>query len=168
MYLLAGWFSAFSLGVFVLHFVWNSRRKGLFSCNLLKYFSLVVSPKGLSLKSFVSSYSVLFACFPFVPPSKFHLFSLVFVHQPLLENISLGVSSVFLCFAAFPLFMFACLFQTNFPNIPFCETQVAFIFGCFFHLFYCFCFCFHVSCFCLSVLMLALFGVCFSFDFILV
>ena len=56
--------------------------------------------------------------------------------------------------------MFACFFQTNFPNIPFLKLKLL-SFWLFIYFFCCFCFCFHISCFCLSVLMLALFLVCF-------
>ena len=56
--------------------------------------------------------------------------------------------------------MFACFFQTNFPNIPFLKPKLL-SFWLFIYFFCCFCFCSHISCFCLSVLMLALFLVCF-------
>ena len=46
----------------------------------------------------------------------------------------------------FPLLMFACFIETNVPNIRFVETQVAFIFDCFFFGFV-FVFMVHVSAF---------------------
>ena len=78
------------------------------------------SPKGLSLKSFFSSYSVFFFGFPF---SRSY-FSLLFVHQPLFrKHYYFGFLSFFF-FLPFPFQMFACFFETNFPNIPFFKPRL--------------------------------------------
>ena len=67
--------------------------------------------------------------------------------------------------------MFACFFETNFPNIPF-SKPTCFHFGC--SVCFCwFCLCFHMFCFCFSVLcwlwfwyvFLLLFCVCFVYCF---
>ena len=76
----------------------------------------------------------------------------------------MGFLFFFLCLP-FPNVCF--LFETNFPNIPFFETQVAFIFGSLFFLL-CSCFCFHGVCFSLSVSILffwyfLVFVLCFGF-----
>ena len=106
-------FANMQKGVFVLFFLYfwclvffalcscslffENAPKRLFSCNS-RGLSFFVPPKGMSLKSF-SSYSVFFLaclCFPF---QKFHLFSLLFVHQALFGKHSF-----------FGFFCFFCLF----------------------------------------------------------
>ena len=125
----------------------ESLKKGIF----LQFWSvfLLDPPKDLSLKSLFSSY-----LFPLVfllsSLSKFYLFSLAFVHQPLFGKYYFCVFLLSFLFVAFS-FVNACLFfETNVSLHPHFETQVAFIFGCFFLFFCCFSFCFHVLCFCLS------------------
>ena len=129
VFLFFWWFYFF----FALCFCFVKRlREAIFlqSCNFRGVSFCFVPPKGLSLKSVFSSYFLFF--FLLSSLSKFH-FSLLFVHQPFLE-ICLVVSFVFL-FLPFPFLMFACLFETNFPNIPFLKP----IFG---RLFFFCCFCF--------------------------
>ena len=108
-----------------LCFLFGISPKTLFSCRFRVFF---VPPKGLSLKSFFSSYSVLFPCFPFVLPFKFHILSLTFVHQPLFGVYYYYYIMWFLLsffyLLPLPLFMFACSFQTNFPNIPFLKPKL--------------------------------------------
>ena len=134
---------------------------------ILGYFFFFVSPKGLSLKSFFSSYSVFFFGFPFVFPFKTHF--LLFVHQPLFEKhyyfwfLYLSFSCLFLsqcllvsfkqtfltshfwnpsCFHLWLfLFLFYC-FLACFIFLPFC-FDVGFVFGMFILFLSCFCF---VSC----------------------
>ena len=134
-------------------------RKGYFPA-ILQVFVYFVPPKGLSLKSFFSSYSVFFFGFPFVFPFKTPFYPFAFwPSAPFWRTlIFLFFKSFF--FLPFPFLMFACLFQTNFPNIPFLKPKLL-SFWLFIYFFCCFCFCSHISCFCLSVLMLALFLVCF-------
>ena len=74
--------------------------------------------------------------------------------------------SFFFFFLPFPFLMFACFFQTNFPNIPFLKSNLlSFLAVSFF--FCCCCFCFHSICFSLSV-FLSLCWLCFwCFSFVL-
>ena len=62
---------------------------------------------------------------------------------------------------------FACLFDTNFPNIPFLKSNLLSFLAVYFFFFCCSCFCFHCVCFSLSVFcfcfMLAFFLVFFCF-----
>ena len=126
------------------------------------------TPKGRSLKSLFSSYSVFFlvfllSVFPFKIP-----FSLFLSSNPLWETFGGITMSLFFSFVNVCLF-----FETNFPNIPFLKPKLLSCLAVsFFLLFYCFCF--HGVCFCLSVFMLALllicfflllFSLCFSFVF---
>ena len=97
---------------------------------------------------------LFFLVFLVSPLSKFH-FSLFLSINLFLENI--------FHFLYFPILMFACLFETNSPNIPFFKTNLLSFLAFFFC---CFCFCFHVLCFCLSV-RFTFFGVCYSFVFVL-
>ena len=153
-------FFFFSLCFFLFVFaclVWKKPPKGYFLA-VSEFFLLFVPPKGLSL---ISSYSVLFPCFPFVFPFKIPYFSLLFVHQPLLEN----VFSVFcLSLLPFPLLMFACFFETSFPNIPFLKPNLLSFLVVFFQLFlllFSLCmflpFCFYVG------FVMGMFFICFSF-----
>ena len=112
----------FFLCVFVLVFC-KKAQKGHF----LQFwrFSNFVPPKGLSLKSFFSSYSVFFFGFPFCLPFKMPLFSFrFFVHQPFFRKHSWFWFLLFLCFLAFPFLMFACFIETIFPNIPFFKPRL--------------------------------------------
>ena len=108
-------------------------------------------PQKACLKLFIF---FLFCFFGFVFPFKNPFSSLLFVHQPLLEKTLCGVSFVFFCLP-FPFLMFACLFETNFPNIPFLNPSCFHYWQFFLLLFLSFCF--HGVCFSLSVSMLALF-----------
>ena len=149
--------------VFFFHFVfvsfWGGERKpqkGSFPA-ILGLFPLFVTPKGMFSKSFSSSYSVIFPCFPCVFIFKSPSFSLLFVHQPLFGKHSWVFWGF--RFLPFPLLMFDCLFETNFPNIPFFKPNlfsclpifsvVLFLFSWFMSMLFCF--------------MLVLFGVCVSF-----
>ena len=87
---------------------------------------------------------------------------MLFVHQPFLEKTLCGVSFAFFCLP-FPFLMFACLFETNFPNIPFfspsCFHFWQFLFSSVVLVFFSWCmfqpFCFYVG---------FVFGICFVFD----
>ena len=94
----------------------------------------------------------MFPCFPFVLPFTIPSYFLCYSPStPFWKILSFWFLLSLYWLLPFPLFMFACFFQTNSPN------------WLFLYLFCCFCFCFHVLCFCLSVFMLALFLVWFSF-----
>ena len=81
-----------------------------------------VPPKGLSLKSFFSPYSVFFFGFPFCLPFQNSIFLCFLSINPHFENIiSFGF---ILFFLPFPFLMFACFFGRNFPNIPFFKPRL--------------------------------------------
>ena len=129
---------------------------------------LFCSPKRLVFHIFLSS-SYCVCCslfFLFSSLSKVYLISLLFVDQPLfgIRFFVWGggrVSSVFLL----PLSLFACCFETNFPNIPFFKTNLlSSLVVSFFSVAFVFVFMFYVSAF---LFMLALFLVCFSFVIVL-
>ena len=101
--------------------------KRLFFCSFRVFF-FVVPPKGLSLRSLFSSYSVFFLVFLLFSLSKFRISSLVFVHQPLfLENISfLGLLlSFFFCCLFLCLCLLVSLKQT-FLTSPFWNPSYSF------------------------------------------
>ena len=125
-------------------------------------FFVYLFPQKACLKLFIF---FLFCFFAFVFPFKNPFSSLLFVHQPLLEKTLCGVLLFFFC-SPFPFLMFACLFETNFPNIPFFKPKLLSLLAVYFF-FCCSCFYFHGVCFSLSVSMLALFWVfCFFFSFV--
>ena len=134
------WWSYFFSSLFLCLCFVKRPKKGYFLA-IWDVFLNFVPPRGLSLKSFFSSYSVFFLGFPFVPPFKIPFFLCFLSINPFFENILIW---------GFFYFSFSCLslsycllfFETNFPNIPFL-TQVAFILGRFFF-FCCFCFVFIV------------------------
>ena len=137
-------------------------QKGYFPA-ILEVFFLFCSPNRPVFK--VLPFFPFCFFFPFCLPFQNSVFSLLFVHQPLFGFF--GGAILFLFFLPFPFLMFACLFQTNFPNISFLKPKLlscwlfiyffcclllwcmflpfcfyaGFVFGMFF-----FCYCF-VSCF---------------------
>ena len=131
----------------------------------LEVFCLFCSHKRPVLNCFFSSYFFFCFCLPF----QKSIFYLLFIHQPLFTEDSLwGFFFFFFCLP-FPFLRFACLFDTNLPNIPFLKSNLlSFLAVSFF--FCCSCFCFHCVCFSLSVfvvVMLALFLVfCFVLCFV--
>ena len=140
-------------------------------------FFYFVPRKGLSLKSFFSSYS--FFCFLFFLLywlSKFHFLWFLSSTPSWKHYLCLIVLSFFVC--PFPLLMFAWLFETNFPNIYLKQTFLTSLFLkpkllsflAVFCLQLCL-FCFNGACFCLSVSFWggggALILVCFSFVIVL-
>ena len=84
---------------------------------ILEFFYFVPL-KGLSLKSFFSSYSVFFFWLSFCLLLQNTISSLLFVviNPFFLENII--IFCFFIVVLPFPFLMFACFFETNFPNIP--------------------------------------------------
>ena len=151
VFLLFGGFVFLCVFIFLL----EKNKKVVF----LQFWSLFYVPKRPVFKSFFSSYSVIFSGVPFVFPFTTPLFFFAFCpSSPCWKTLIVLVSLSFF-FLPFPFSMFACFFQTNFPNIPFLKPKLLSFLVV--YLFLLFCFCFHVLCFCLSVLMLALFLVCF-------
>ena len=140
-------------------------RNGYFP-EFLEVFCLFCSHKRPVLNCLCSSYFAFFFfcfCLPFQKSIFFFAFLSI---NPFLEKTLCGVSFVFLL--PFPFLMFACLFETNFPNIPFLNPR-CFHYSQFIFFFCCSCFCFHGVCFSLSVSMLAsfwyfvVFHLCFCF-----
>ena len=115
--------------------IWEGAPKRYFPASLevLFYF---VPPKGLSLKSFFSSYSVIFSLFSLCHPFQILWFLSI---NPILETF-LGF---FFChyFLPFPLLMLACFLRRTFLASPFWNPSCFHFWLLFF--FCCFCFCFH-------------------------
>ena len=125
------------------YFLFGKKPKRLFSCNFRVF--VFVSPKGLCLTPFFSSYSVFFSGFPFVFPFKTPFFLCLLSINPFWKIFIFLVSLSFF-FLPFPFLMFAGFFQTNFPNILFLKLKLlSFLVAYSFLLL--FCFCFHVSAF---------------------
>ena len=99
-------------GGFIKNVCLEKAPERLFSCNFRVFF-LFVSPKGLSLKSFFSSYSVFFSGFPFVFPFKSPFFLCFLSISPVLEN-TIIFGCFYLPFLLFPFLMFACSFNQTF------------------------------------------------------
>ena len=131
----------------------------------LEVFCLFCSHKRPVLKCFLYSYFVFFA-FVFLFKNPFLYF--LFVHQALFyKRLFVGFLFFFFCLS-FPFLRFACLFDTNFPNIPFLKSNLLSFLAVYFF-FCCSCFLFHRVCFSLSVFFLLCwlsFG-CFLFCFVL-
>ena len=104
-----------------LFFLGKKAPKRLVSCNF-RGFSSFVPPKGLSLKSFSSSYSV-FPCFAFLLPQNSIFFLCVLSINPLLENI-LFWQVFFYHYLTSPLLMFCLFFERNIPNIHHLKTNL--------------------------------------------
>ena len=144
-----GWFARMQKGVFFRHFfgfggfvfyslcfcafvLFKIAQNGYFPA-FLEVFCLFCSHKRPVLKCFFSSYFVFFA-FVFLFKNPFLYF--LFVHQPLFyKRLFVGFLFFFFCLS-FPFLRFACLFDTNFPNIPFLKSNllsflaVSFFFCC--------------------------------------
>ena len=134
-------------------------RNGYFLA-FLEVFCLFCSHKRPVLNCLFSSYFVFCFCLPFQKSIFFFAFC---PSTPFRKDSLWG----FFCFSFACLFlMFACLFETNFPNIPFFKPKLLSLLAIYFF-FCCSCFCFHGVCFSLSVSMLALFLVfcCFHLCF---
>ena len=114
------WFCFFFFSVFLWFcFVQNSP-KWLFSC-IFRGFLSILFPQKACLKVFVFfPFCFFFFCLPFQET----IFSLPFVHQPLFyKRLFVGFLFFFFCLP-FPFLRFACLFDTNFPNIPFLKPNL--------------------------------------------
>ena len=99
--------------VFLCGFLRGKKNKRLFPCNFRVFF-FFVSPKGLSLKSLFSAYSVFFSGFPFVFPFKTPLFFFAVYPSTSFWKTLIFLVSLSFVFLPFPFLMFACFFQTNF------------------------------------------------------
>ena len=118
------------------------------SCSF-KGFSSFVPPKAATLLKYLpSSCSVFFLVFLLSSLPKFH-YSLLFVHQPLLENI-------FGCFFCLFSFVNVCFFfQWNLSNVPFFKPSLFwFLVVCFSVVFFVFVFNVYVFVFFMSVLLM--------------
>ena len=147
MFFFAFWWFCFWLPVFWFLCFVKRPKKDYFPA-VLEVFCLFCSHKRPALKCFISSYFVFFFAFVFLFNNPFLYF---FCASTTFWKTLMFLVSFFFFFLPFPFLMFACFFQTNFPNIPFFEIQFAFVFGCFFFFCCCCCFCFHSICFSLSV-----------------
>ena len=155
VFLLFGGFVFFCVFFFCL----EKNPKGYFPA-ILEFFFLFCVPKRPVFKILLFFLFCFLFWFSFCLPFQNSIFFFAFCPStPFWKTLIFWVSLSFF-FLPFPFLMFACFFQTNFPNIPFLKPKLL-SFWLFIYFFCCFCFCFHVSCFCLSVLMLALFLVCF-------
>ena len=142
--------------------------KWLFSC-IFRGFLSILFPQKTCLKVFIF---FLFCFFAFDFPFKNPFFNFAFYPStPFYRRLFVGVLLFFFCLP-FPFLRFACLFDTNFPNIRFLKSNLlSFLAVSFF--FCCSCFCFHCVCFSLSVFccyigfVLVLFLFCFVLCFCL-
>ena len=149
----------FVFGVFVLFglFWKKSPKKEVFP---------LLSPKSPLFKTLLFSLLLFFLFSPCVFAFKIHIFSFLFVHQPLLGKHYLGCL-FYLCYSCLSVLNVASVFQTKISqHAPF-QTQLAFIVGCIFlllllSLFHGLCSCFSVFKF---VLFLFLVLFCFLFAF---
>ena len=80
--------------------------------------------------------------------SKIHFLFASYPSTPFYRRLFVGFLFFFFCLP-FPFLRFACLFDTNFPNIPFLKSNVLSFLAVSF--FCCSCFCFDCVCFSLSV-----------------
>ena len=132
----AFWWFCFLLPVFWFLCFVQKAQKSYFPA-ILEVFGLFCSHKRPVLRCFFSSYFVFFA-FVFSFKTPFYPFAF-WPSAPFWKTLIFLVSFFFF-FLLFPFLMFACFFQTNFPNIPLFEIQFAFVFGCFFFLLFLFLF----------------------------
>ena len=139
-------------------FVLLKSPKRLFPCNFWRFFHFVPPERPV----FKIRLFFLF-CFFFLLSSlsKLHLFTLPFVHHPLFGEHYFGGSLLYVF--PFPLLMFASVFETNVPNLPFLKPKLFSFLVVYFLLFLDFVF---TIMFCLSVFMLALLLVCFFVLFV--
>ena len=118
LFLFVSWCFFFVLVCFVL-FCLETAKKGYFPA-----ISVFCVPKRPAFKILLLFLFCLFSLLSLCPRfQNFILFLLFLSINPFLENIISLVSSVFF-WVPLPLFMFACFFQTNFPNIPFLKPRL--------------------------------------------
>ena len=124
------WCFCFLLPVFWFLCFVKKAQKGYFPA-VLEVFCLFCSHKRPALKCFISSYFVFFLLLSSFSTIHFYIFC---CPSTTFWKTLMFLVSFFFFFLPFPFLMFACFFQTNFPNIPFSEIQFVFVFGCFFFL----------------------------------
>ena len=129
MFFFVFWCFCFLLPVFWFLCFVKKAQKGYFPA-IFKVFCLFCSHKRPALKCFISSYFVFFLLLSFFSTIHFYIFCCPTTFWKTL----MFLVSFFFFFLPFPFLMFACFFQTNFPNFPFFEIQFVFVFGCFFFL----------------------------------
>ena len=154
------WWLCFLLPVFWFLCFVKKAQKGYFLA-ILEVFCPFCSRKGPVLRCFFSSYFVFFA---FVFPFKTPFYPFAFWPSAPFWKTLIFLVSFFFFFLLFPFLMFACFFQTNFPNIPFLKSNLLSFLAVSF--FCCSCFCFGCVCFSLSVFCCYagfVFGVFFGF-----
>ena len=146
------WWFVFFFSVFLWFCLFQIAQNGYFPA-CLEVFCLFCSHKRPVLKCFFFSYLVFFCfCLPF--QKSIFIFSFC-PSTPFNKRLFVGFLLFFFCLS-FPFLSFACLFDTNFPNIPFLKSNLLSVFGCFFFLLLLLLlllllFCFHCVCFSLSV-----------------
>ena len=142
-------------------FVPNSP-KWLFSC-IFRGFLSILFPQKACLKGFLF---FLFCFFCFCLPFQKSIFVFSFCPStPFNKTLFVGFLLFFFCLS-FPFLSFACLFDTNFPNIPFLKSNLLSFLAVYFF-FCCCCFCFHCVCFSLSVFLLLCWLCFWCFCFVL-
>ena len=105
--------------------------KRLFSCSFRGFLSILF-PQKACLKVFhFFLFCFFFWLLSFFSTIHFYIFC---CPSTTFWKTLMFLVSLFFFFLPFPFLMFACLFQTNFPNIPFFEIPFVFVFGCFFFL----------------------------------
>ena len=168
VFFFAFWWFCFLLPVFWFLCFVKKAQKGYFPA-ILEVFCLFCSHKRPVLRCFFSSYFVFFA---FVFPFKTPFYPFAFWPSAPFWKTLIFLVSFFFFFLLFPFLMFACFFQTNFPNIPFLKSNLLSFLAVSF--FCCSCFCFGCVCFSLSVFLLlcwlcfwCFFWFCFVFCFCL-
>ena len=88
---------------------------------ILEVFCLFCSHKRPVLRCFFSSYFVFFA---FVFPFKTPFYPFAFWPSAPFWKTLIFLVAFFFFFLLFPFLLFACFFQTNFPNIPFLKSNL--------------------------------------------
>ena len=127
------WWFCFFLGVFVLFGFGKKAPNGYFPA-VTELFSFFCVPKRPVFKILLFFLFCFVSLFSFCPPLKIpSVFFGVCPSAPLWKILLFLVCLSFF-FVAFP-FMFACLFQTNFPNIPFLKPRLFWFLVVSFHVF---------------------------------
>ena len=125
---------------------------------------LLFSPQRLVFKILLFFLFCFLFWFSFCLPFQNSIFFSAFCPSTPFWKALIFLVSLSFFFLPFPFLMFACFFQTNFPNIPFLKPKLLSFLVVYLFIQLCVVV-FHVSCFCLSVLMLALFFVIVLFMF---
>ena len=168
MFFFAFWWFCFLLPVFWFLCFVKKAQKGCFPA-ILEVFCLVCSHKRPVLRCL---FSFFFCFFAFVLFFKTLFYPFAFWPSALFWKTLIFLVSFFFFLLPFPFLVFACFFQTNFPNIPFLKSNLLSFLAVYFFLLLVFLFWLCMfQLFCFVVVMLALclvfFGFCFVFCFCL-